>query len=439
MADKTQKTKTAQPNKIKFGSLQPDIENLLELKPEDFMPASEEQKESFIQNRESTSYWKDAWRRLRQNKVSMVALGVIILLILFAFIGPMVVPYGYDQFNSGAENLYPWHYSLKDQRLIDSVSGNAQERLEAALADAEAEKGEALNSREIAKIRAVVNSTTVDLEDFIKENNIKHKAFGYSVSELKRIEAGEKVFPHVFGTDRYGRDNMVRLMIGTRVSMLIGVCAALLVLLIGATYGSISGFFGGKVDAVMMRIVELIYSIPEVLVVLLLSTALKPALTTFQNSGNGFFQKLIGLLGPNLISLFFAFGLLYWVTMARIIRGQILQLKEQEFITAVRALGAGSGRIIKKHLLPNCIGQIVVTTCLQIPSAIFLESFLSFLGVGVSSPMTSLGSMASEALSGIQTYGYRLVIPAIVLSIMILAFNLFGDGLRDALDPRLKK
>jgi len=189
----------------------------------------------------------------------------------------------------------------------------------------------------------------------------------------------------------------------------------------------------------MMRVAELIYSVPEILVVLLISTALKPALVAFQNSGGGVLQRLVGLMGPNLISLFVAFGLLYWVTMARIIRGQILQLKEQEFVTAAKALGANSGRIIKKHLLPNCIGQIVVTTCLQIPEAIFLESFLSFLGVGVSAPMTSLGSMSADALKGVETYGYRLVIPALILSIMILAFNLFGDGLRDALDPRLKK
>ena len=422
----------------KFGSLQPDIENLLELTPEDFALATNEQKEGAITDRESTSYWKDALRRLRKNKVAMVALGVIIFLILFAFVGPLLVPYGYEQFNSGAENLYPWHYSLEDQAILDSVSGNQEEKLAAAIEKATKEKGAELDAIELATLKAVVGQK-IDIVEFKKENNIHLKLFGYSINELKRMESGEKVFPHVFGTDKNGRDIMVRLMVGTRISMLIGICAALLVLLIGATYGSISGFFGGKVDAVMMRIVELIYAIPEMLVVLLLSTALKPALIHFQDSGNGFFQSLVGTMGPNLISMFVAFGLLYWVTMARIIRGQVLQLKEQEFVTAAKALGASSGRIIKRHLLPNCVGQIVVTTCLQIPSAIFLESFLSYLGVGVSAPMTSLGSMASDALSGITTYGYRLVIPAVILSVMILSFNLFGDGLRDALDPRLKK
>ena len=150
-------------------------------------------------------------------------------------------------------------------------------------------------------------------------------------------------------------------------------------------------------------------------------------------------QSFVTVLGPNLIYLFIAFGQLYCVTMSSINRGQVLQLKQSEYITAARALGVPGGRIIRRHLLPNCIGQIVVTTCLQIPSAIFLESFLSYLGVGVSAPLPSLGSMATDALSGLSTYPYRLVFPAAVLSIMILAFNLFGDGLRDALDPKLKR
>ena len=426
--------------RAKFGTMQPNIDNLLELTPEDFAPASDAQKEAFIQERPSTSYWKDAWRRLKMNKVAMVALGVIIFLILFAFVGPVVVPYGYADFNKGAENLYPWHYSLKDQELIDSFNnGDDATRLETALAKAEKEKGSKLTSIEKAKITAQVSTSAGDINSFMKENDIHKEWFGYSTDELKRIESGEKVFPHVFGTDKNGRDILVRTMVGTRVSMLVGIFAALLVLIIGSLYGSISGFFGGLTDTIMMRIAELIYSIPEILLVLLISVTLQPALIAFKDSGHGFWNNLVGVMGPNLISMFIAFGLLYWVTMARIIRGQILQLKEQEFVTAAKALGASSGRIIKHHLLPNCVGQIVVTTCLQIPSAIFLESFLSYLGVGVSAPMTSLGSMASDALSGVQTYGYRLVIPALILSIMILAFNLFGDGLRDALDPRLKK
>ena len=450
-----------------FGTIQPNIENLLDLTDEDFAPASEKEhfNSSYSQNyadlslknglnscnngsnshkinensRKNTSFWQQTLHRLIQDKAAMAAAVILLLYIIFAFIGPELVPYGYDEFNKGAENLYPWHYSLEDQKLLDSISGNDEERLSAALEKAEKEKVSELTSIDVAKIKATVKATESDVDEFKKENNIHLRLFGYAKEELERIASGEKVFPHVFGTDKYGRDIMVRLMLGTRVSMLVGIFAAFLVLIIGASYGAISGFAGGKVDTVMMRFIELIYSLPDVLIVLLLSTVLKPALVAFQNGGDGAIQKLVGVLGPNLISLFVAFALLYWVTMARIIRGQILQLKEQEFVTAARALGAGSGRIIMRHLLPNCVGQIVVTTCLQIPEAIFLESFLSFLGIGVAAPMTSLGSMCAEALGGVETFGYRLVIPAILLSVLILSFNLIGDGLRDALDPRLKK
>lgn len=447
----------AEDNKIKRCpvSLQPDIESLLtELTPEDFEPASQQERDDFIQERQSVSYWKDAWRRLKKNTVAMIALGVIIFLFLFAFVGPLLVPYGYDQFSTGAENLYPYHYALEDQtRLDEEIAARSESEvmdvdtlIENAKAEAEA-KGETLSSVDIAMIRAkakVASQGQSEHEDtdpatVRKELGIKKKLFGYSNEELQRKAAGEKVFPHVFGTDMYGRDILVRVMYGARVSMAVGICAALLVLIIGALYGSISGYCGGKVDAVMQRIVELIYSVPEMLVVLLIATALKPILTNFVNTGSGPMKEFVNTMGPNLISMFIAFGMLYWVTMSRIIRGQVLQLKQQEYVTAARALGASGGRIIRQHLLPNCIGQIVVTTCLQIPSAIFLESFLSYLGVGVSAPLPSLGSMATDALSGMYTYTYRLIIPSVILSVMILAFNLFGDGLRDALDPKLKK
>ena len=440
-------------------SLQPDIENLLQdLSPDDFASASRQEKDDFIQDRQSVSYWKDAWRRLKKNVVAMVALGVIVFLFLFAFVGPLLIPYGYDEFNKGAENLYPYHYTLEDtQRVNDEIASRTQsdvvdvdEMIAQAKAEAE-KKGEKFTKKDEAVIRAKAKvaakpsedsseEQSVDEDSVRKELGIKKHIFGYSQAELERKANGEKVFPHVFGTDMYGRDILVRVMYGARVSMSVGVFAAILVLVIGALYGAISGYCGGKVDAVMQRIVELIYAVPEMLVVLLIATALKPIHTDYVNSsGTSPLKSFVNVLGPNLISMFIAFGLLYWVTMSRIIRGQVLQLKQQEYVTAARALGASGGRIIRRHLLPNCIGQIVVTTCLQIPSAIFLESFLSYLGVGVSAPLPSLGSMATDALSGMYTYTYRLIVPSVILSIMILAFNLFGDGLRDALDPKLKK
>ena len=257
----------------------------------------------------------------------------------------------------------------------------------------------------------------------------------YSETELAQIEAGEKVFPHILGTDNLGRDYAVRVMMGSRVSLLVGLVASAIILLIGSLYGSISGFFGGWVDMVMMRIVDIIYTVPDVLIIILLAAVLDYPLKDLSQKP-GF--EWIGVIGVNLISIFLVFALLYWVGMARIVRSQIMILKEQEYVTAARALGASSGRIIRKHLLTNCIGTLIVTTTLQIPSSIFTESFLSFLGLGVNAPMPSLGSLASAAINGLQSYPHRLFAPAIMISVIILSFNLLGDGLRDAFDPKMK-
>ena len=259
--------------------------------------------------------------------------------------------------------------------------------------------------------------------------------FEYGKKELARIEAGENVFPHVCGTDKLGRDYAVRLMMGTRISLTVGLMCAALVLFIGATYRAIAGFAGGCVDNIMMRITDIIYTIPDILLIILLSMVIRDPLKELAaQPGFLWMQKV----GPNLISIFLVFALLYWVGMARITRSQVLILKESEYVTAARALGAGKSRIIKKHLLTNCIGTLIVTTTLQIPSAIFTESYLSFLGLGVAAPMPSLGSLATDAVKGMMTYPHLLLLPAIIISVVILAFNLFGDGLRDAFDPKLK-
>ena len=259
--------------------------------------------------------------------------------------------------------------------------------------------------------------------------------FEYSAAEQKLIDSGEKVFPHILGTDRMGRDFAVRVMMGTRVSLSVGLLASVLVLLIGATYGAVSAFAGGWVDNIMMRITDILYTIPDILLIILLAMAIKEPLENLATQpGFGWMQKL----GPNMVSIFIIFALLYWVGMARIVRSQVLTLKESEYVTAARALGASGGRIIKKHLLTNCIGTLIVTTTLQIPSSIFTESYLSFLGLGVAAPMPSLGSLATDAVKGMNTYPVLLIAPALIISLMILGFNLFGDGLRDAFDPKLK-
>ena len=259
--------------------------------------------------------------------------------------------------------------------------------------------------------------------------------FEYSAAEQKLIDAGEKVFPHILGTDRMGRDFAVRVMMGTRVSLSVGLLASVLVLLIGATYGAISAFAGGWIDNIMMRITDILYTIPDILLIIILSMALRDRLKSLSEVP-GF--KWMQTVGPNMVAIFLVFVLLYWVGMARITRSQVLVLKESEYVTAARALGAGKARIIRKHLLTNCIGTLIVTTTLQIPSAIFTESYLSFLGLGVAAPMPSLGSLATDAVKGMNTYPHLLFLPAIIISVTILAFNLFGDGLRDAFDPKLK-
>lgn len=257
----------------------------------------------------------------------------------------------------------------------------------------------------------------------------------YSEKEQEAIAAGESVFPHLLGTDRLGRDYAVRVMVGSQVSLTVGLVAAAIILLIGSLYGSVAAFFGGWVDIIMMRIVDILSTIPDILLIVLLKFALDDPLSKLATV-QGF--AWIDKVGSSLISIFIVFALIYWVSMARIVRGQVLMLKESEYVMAARALGASNGRIIRKHLLTNCIGTLIVTTTLQIPSAIFTESFLSFLGLGVAVPMPSLGSLASTAINGINTYPYLLFAPAVLISLIILSFNLFGDGLRDAFDPKMK-
>ena len=338
----------------------------LKLKPEDFLPATEEEKQSQVVMRESVSFWKDGFRRLKRNKVAMTSMVVIILVMIFSFIVPSFYPYSYKEQIKGANNLAPMQYSAEEQARIDS---------------------------------------------------------------------GEKVFPHIFGTDKMGRDYAIRVMMGSRISLLVGIIATAIILVIGSLYGSVAAFAGGWTDLIMMRIVDIIYTVPDVLLIVLLSFALKAPLENLAATPGFGWVKVVG---QNLISIFIVFALLYWVGMARMVRSQVLMLKESEYVTAAKALGVKQGKIIRKHLLTNCIGTLIVTTTLQIPSSIFTESFLSFLGMGVAVPMPSLGSLASDAINGINTYPYLLFIPAFIISLIILSFNLLGDGLRDAFDPKLK-
>lgn len=220
---------------------------------------------------------------------------------------------------------------------------------------------------------------------------------------------------HWFGTDELGRDMLVRTWKGAQVSLFIGVAAAMIDLFIGIVYGGIMGYFGGKIDEVMNRFAEILYAVPYLLVVIL----------------------LLVVMEPSLLTIIIAMSITGWINMAWIVRGQIIQLKNQEFALASKALGAGPMRIIFRHLIPNAMGPILVTLTLTVPSAIFTEAFLSFLGLGVQSPVASWGTMISDGIKALTIYPWRVLFPAFFLSLTMFAFNVFGDGLRDAFDPKL--
>lgn len=335
-----------------------------------FAPATEEEKRQQDVMSESTTLFRDGMKKLMRNPLAVISLVLLFIILVTIIVAPLVVPYSYDD--------------------MITIEGK-------------------------------------------RDKGAKNLApFTWSQAEQKYIDAGGKLFPHIFGTDALCRDYFIRVIYGTRVSLLVGVFASIIVLIIGMIYGSISGYCGGKVDLIMMRIVDIIYSLPDMLVIILLSVVLDEILVFKPGS-------ILAKLGSNMVSIFVVFGLLYWVGMARLIRGQILSIKENEYVLAARSIGTKPGRIIRKHILPNCISVIIVTTALQIPSAIFTESFLSFVGMGVRAPMPSLGSLANAAREGLQSYPYKLVFPAIMICLIVLSLNLLGDGLRDAFDPKLKR
>ena len=335
-----------------------------------FEPATDAEKMQQEVMGESVTFWRDGLRKLMKNPLAVFSLIVLAIIILTIIIAPMIVPYGYA-----------------DMITIDGMRDKGAKNL---------------------------------------------APFQWSEAEQAYIDAGGKLFPHIFGTDGLCRDYFIRCIYGTRISLSIGFFASLLVMCIGVVYGSISGYAGGKVDLIMQRIVDIIYSLPEMLIIILISVVLD---ATLKFNGNGILAKL----GTNMISIFIVFGMLYWVSMARLVRGSVLSIKNNDYILAARSIGASPRRIIFKHILPNCISVIIVSTALQIPSAIFTESFLSFVGLGVQAPMPSLGSLANAAREGLSSYPYKLVFPSVIICLIVLSLNLLGDGLRDAFDPKLRR
>jgi oligopeptide transport system permease protein len=243
---------------------------------------------------------------------------------------------------------------------------------------------------------------------------------------------------YLAGADFMGRDILSRVIYGTRVSMSVAIVASLVSLLVGLTVGVISGYVGGRVDNIIMRIVDVIYAYPFIVFVILMQVYFK-ALSR-RGGAEGFAGALIELdsMTGGMLFVFIAIGLINWLQMARLARGQVLSYKEKEFVEAAYSIGASGGRIIFRHLLPNIIGPLIVAETLQVPTYIFIESFLSFIGLGVNPPTPSWGGMISEGFQGLRSYPHLIIAPAVALSLTTLAFNFLGDGLRDALDPRLR-
>ncbi|MDR1948435.1 MAG: ABC transporter permease [Spirochaetaceae bacterium] len=360
--------------------------------------------------RPERSFVQDVWYRFWRRPTAILGLVLIGLLIIFALAGPFFSPYRYGDQNLSFVNIPPYlktfvyggryFYITQNLKLIE-VSGEG---------------------RLIASVKAIRDDGGKKLTDFDIGGSAV-LSIDYSQRPPALLDGREPIEEvksfwnktYLLGTDNLGRDLLTRLMYGARISLVVAFVAAFVNLVIGILFGGISGLIGGYLDLVMMRIVDIIATIPLTLYVILIMV--------FLNSG--------------FLSIIIALSSVYWVNMARIVRGQILSLKEQEFVLAARTIGSSAGDILMRHLIPNAIGPIIVTATMLIPTAIFVEAFMSFIGLGVSAPMASWGTMCNDAIETFRISPYQLFFPSLAICAAMFAFNFVGDGLRDALD--LKK
>lgn len=364
--------------------------------------------------RKTRSFAGDVWSRFRKKPTAIAGFLIIVLLVLFSVLGPLFTGKSYSEQDLNAANIAPrikvfetpdgngWLYITQSMKLLRvSAEGDFGEQLSKLREDSERQmlifdyEGSELGLYYGKKPYLVVNPDTL------------------VIAKSRRIRNRD----YLLGTDSLGRDILTRLMYGSRVSLVVAFVAVIVNLLIGILYGGVSGYLGGNVDEFMMRIVDIISTIPLTLYVILIMV----------------------LLGSGLGSIIVALGSVYWVGMARVVRGQVLSLKQQEFVLAARTIGSSTSTILFRHLIPNAMGAILVTATMLIPSAIFMEAFLGFLGIGLKPPLASLGTMCNDATENLRSCPYQLFIPAFVIVLIMFAFNFVGDGLRDALDPKLRK
>lgn len=360
----------------------------------------------------SRSFKSDVWFRFKHKKSALGGLVVIILLMLFAFVGPFFTAYSFDNQKLDYTNIPPILKVTSFQNHYFFITGNLKiievSKEGRLLQPLEKIAEDAVNK----KIEFAWGEGKIVMDYKEKPTAILDEK-GLPIKETKSLWNKD----YILGTDGLGRDLLTRLMYGCRISLIVAFIATIVNMTIGIIYGGISGFVGGSLDNVMMRIVDIISTIPLTLYVILIMVIME----------NGF------------LSIIVALSSVYWVSMARIVRGQIYALKENEFVYAARTIGSSGKTILFKHLLPNAMGPILVTATMLIPAAIFMEAFLGFIGLGIAPPMASLGTMCNDSIQMLRTTPYQLFMPSLVICIIMFAFNYVGDGLRDALDPKLKK
>ncbi|MDO4547549.1 MAG: ABC transporter permease [Clostridia bacterium] len=360
------------------------------------------------------SFAQDVWFRFRHKFTSLLGLALVAFMLAFALIGPFFTPYDYSRQDRSLANIPPV------MSVVEGREGNYLYVTQALKVIEVSSDGHLLSALKKGKDDSKLKRTQYSYADGTAVY------LDYTALPATILDEDEQRLPvsgtlwnksYLLGTDHLGRDVLTRLMYGARISLMVAFIAAAVNMVIGILYGGIAGYFAGRADSIMMRVVDVISTIPLTLYVILIKVCLD----------NG------------LVSIIIALSSVYWVDMARVVRGQVLTLREQEFVVAARTIGSSTKSILLNHLIPNTMGPILVTVTMLIPSAIFMEAFMSFIGIGIAPPMASLGTMCNDATEALRSNPYQLFLPALAICLIMFGFNFLGDGLRDALDPKLKK